>query len=335
MKQILFAAVAALAITGCSQNEDIERAADKAEINFNTAVSKTTKAVTTTNANFDNFKVYAYSHAAAFDASTTGVGTVIDGVDFDRTGTSPDYVWSADGGKKFYWPATDKVSFFAYSPKTTTNATVASFAQATGAPKFTYTVATTPATQEDLVVAQKVDQTTGTVALNFKHALTKVAFKVKGSGDGITYTVTKIAVSAKDKGEYTYGVTDGVLGTWDATTGTATEYTVLGTGDTALSFEGSDTTPTPEANIKSLVTDANTLMLIPQSGVTVKVTYESKYTGGSVIHTSAEETITISDTWLAGNNFVYTLALKPGSEIAITGSLEDTWTSTDKDAPMN
>ena len=38
MKKILFAAVAALAITGCSQNEEIEKAAKTAEIGFNTVV---------------------------------------------------------------------------------------------------------------------------------------------------------------------------------------------------------------------------------------------------------------------------------------------------------
>ena len=42
MKKILFAAVAAMAITGCSQNEEIEKAVQPVEISFNTAVSKPT-----------------------------------------------------------------------------------------------------------------------------------------------------------------------------------------------------------------------------------------------------------------------------------------------------
>lgn len=40
MKKILFAAVAAMAITGCSQNEEIEKAVQPVEISFNTAVSR-------------------------------------------------------------------------------------------------------------------------------------------------------------------------------------------------------------------------------------------------------------------------------------------------------
>ena len=43
MKKILLAAVAALAIVGCSQNEEIEKAGEKAEINFTTIVGKTTR----------------------------------------------------------------------------------------------------------------------------------------------------------------------------------------------------------------------------------------------------------------------------------------------------
>lgn len=47
MKKILFAAVAALAITGCSQNEEIEKAAQTTEIGFNAIVKNTTRAAVT------------------------------------------------------------------------------------------------------------------------------------------------------------------------------------------------------------------------------------------------------------------------------------------------
>lgn len=40
MKKILLAAVAALAIVGCSQNEEIEKAGEKAEINVGTVVKQ-------------------------------------------------------------------------------------------------------------------------------------------------------------------------------------------------------------------------------------------------------------------------------------------------------
>lgn len=40
MKKILLAVTAALAITSCSQNEEFEAPSQKAEINFNTAVTR-------------------------------------------------------------------------------------------------------------------------------------------------------------------------------------------------------------------------------------------------------------------------------------------------------
>lgn len=333
MKKILFAAMAALAITSCSQNEEIDTLAQKAEINFNTVVSKTSRAVTTTTDQFNNFKVYAYTHSTAFDETTTG-NAIIDGVVFDKS----ENTWSAEGDKKFYWPVSDMVSFFAYSPK---NSSAAFAHTVAGAPTLTYSVAAASADQEDLIVTQKVDQkksesgATSAVSLNFKHALTKLAFKVRGLGDGITYTVTKITVNAKGGGTYTYNMTDGDLSTWVANTTDAT-YMVYNTDETALSFEGSDTTPAPEANIKDLTAADKTLMLIPQSGATVKVTYSAAYTNGSTIRTSAEETIAIADTWTAGQNIIYTLVLKPGEAMDITGTLADNWdTVISNDANMN
>ena len=43
MKKILLAVTAALAITGCSQNEEFENAAQKAEINIGTIVKGTSR----------------------------------------------------------------------------------------------------------------------------------------------------------------------------------------------------------------------------------------------------------------------------------------------------
>lgn len=74
MKKILFAAVAAMAITGCSQNEEIEKAAQNAEIGFNSVVSKTTRAVSADLAllKTNGFTVYAYNTGDA----AMGVGTL-------------------------------------------------------------------------------------------------------------------------------------------------------------------------------------------------------------------------------------------------------------------
>ena len=47
MKKILFAALAVLAITSCSQNEEIEAPTQKTEINFRSVVGKSSRAEST------------------------------------------------------------------------------------------------------------------------------------------------------------------------------------------------------------------------------------------------------------------------------------------------
>ena len=83
MKKILLAVTAALAITGCSQNEEFENAAQKAEINIGTIVKGTSRAAEMTNVNFGSFKVGSFIVANDFDFSTTLLGSpYMDGVEY-------------------------------------------------------------------------------------------------------------------------------------------------------------------------------------------------------------------------------------------------------------
>ena len=65
MKKILFAALAALAITSCSQNEidgiDNGTPKSKNEIGVNTIVKKSSRAAVTSNSSFTSFKLHAYN----------------------------------------------------------------------------------------------------------------------------------------------------------------------------------------------------------------------------------------------------------------------------------
>lgn len=60
MKKILLAVTAALAITSCSQNEEFEAPSQKAEINFNTAVTRATE-LNTNGLQKAGFEIYAYN----------------------------------------------------------------------------------------------------------------------------------------------------------------------------------------------------------------------------------------------------------------------------------
>lgn len=312
MKKIMFAAMAVLAITSCSQSEEFDAPGSKSEISFNTAVTRGTVLVT---ADFEQFKAYGYAHADD-DFSVTTAGTEIMDGTFDYTASS----WAEKDGKKFYWPAAGKVAFFGYSP--VADATYAY--SSPGYPTVAYTVNAMIAEQKDFVVAAVPGQAkVARVALPFKHALTQVLFKLKGNDAAVDYSVTKVVLKGiKDEGIYDFGTK-----TWDVS---ADETTVDYTIDLspAVTFKG-------EAAATALNANDQLLILMPQeiSGVSVEVSYTA--TKGGVDLFTGTLQAALNTTWLVGEKNTYTLALKAGEEIEVTGSLDDTWTEKSEDAPVN
>ena len=71
MKKILLAVTAALAITGCSQNEEFENAGQNAVINFESIVSNATRA---TEMKLDELKTQGF-HVYAYNTGDAVVGT--------------------------------------------------------------------------------------------------------------------------------------------------------------------------------------------------------------------------------------------------------------------
>lgn len=130
-----------------------------------------------------------------------------------------------------FFPATGALRFYSYvgngtyAEPASTDATLA-----TSAPTLGYTVNTTAATQEDLMVASyNLDNVTGagttTVALPYRHILSQVNFGVKGY-TGATVKISGISVNAnlKNTNTYTFGIGK-TQGIWGVTpTGTAAAY---------------------------------------------------------------------------------------------------------------
>lgn len=340
MKKILFAALAALAITSCSQNEEIEAPSQKAEIKFNTAVSKNSRAATIQTANFTSFTAYAYN----YDKSTWATATTLNPFFSNITYGFSNSTWTGKNTdnkeQTFYWPESDHVSFFAYSGDVVEwsdakveNATIT-------APQFTYTVEDDVTQQKDIIVAelmnkQKSQNATPTedITLTFNHALTKIGFKIKGEGANVNYTVSSIRINAKNKGVYTYkatGTTTTDLGEWNiANDATSKSYTItLATDDQAI---------TGGATAKDLCTNNDYIaMLIPQplADLSIDVYYIAKQ--GNVTlrdKTTTPETIALKGTaatWESGKYIVYTLGLKGGEQMNVKGSYSDLW-----DAPTS
>lgn len=307
MKKILFAALAALAITSCTQNEEIEAPSQKSEVNFKTVVGKASRATPMLDAAFNNFKVYAYNTGATEQASVTQLGetTFMPGVKVEKKGDPQ--AWTVDG--TYYWPATAKVQFFAYSPMESTALT--NWTANGQYPSFSYTVEPV-ATQEDLIIAQAIDKdkttnaTTG-VNLTFKHILTQINFSAKGETNNYTYTITAIKISGVNQtNTYTYaGLDNAPAGTWGAVPTDPVEE------ENAYVYDG-DYTATINGTEIDLHKADGALLLLPQTlpnGAKITISYSVNDNNGNEIF-NGNGTVDLKDAvWKAGSKINYTLTL--------------------------
>ncbi|WP_288241060.1 fimbrillin family protein [uncultured Bacteroides sp.] len=329
MKKILLAAVAALAIVGCTQNEEIENVGNKAEINFNGIVGKGTRAV---EMNLDGLKAadkgfYVYAYNTGSDDAGTGVldNPIMEGnkVTWDAT------VWK--GSKTYYWPLTGKVQFFAYaSSQSSTKLTTSTTDKYPAI--VNYTVPALATDQEDLLVAQVTDKTKAdgsTIIFTFSHALTQVNFSVKAKNDdGFNYVVSDISLSGiGNVATYTYGQS-GAWGVPTATTGTYA-YPINGENNTVTG-----TTAKP--------LDSSALMLLPQTlgdAAKIIIKYKVVDSKGNEYYATPEggtEILIKDGIWGANKKMRYTLSLtNDATPIAWDVKGVDGWTTPETNEETN
>lgn len=305
MKKILLTAVAALAIVGCSQNEEIEKAGEKAEINFTTIVSKTTRVTPMVTKDFTTFMVNAYNTTGTDMGPEVALSTKFM---VDVTATKSGEAWGIDKDP-FYWPMTDKIQFFAYSPIEN----VKSYAATTGYPSFSYAIQDVDA-QEDLLVAKLENATKELygdkgVSLAFAHILTQINFSAKLEA-GVAYTVTKIVISGvNNTGTFTYGA-GSATGAWSGASGSES-YVYGGKYDAKADAEN--------PNVVDFSTGANALMLLPQAlaaDAKIAITY-SAVAGGTTTFSGTKEVSLKDQEWVMGKNLRYTLEL-PSDATTVT-----------------
>jgi len=196
MKRNLFksfvVAVAALAgLTACNMNElvDVNRSADL--INFTVLTGGMTKAVDVTTANLAQFEVTAFNHG-------TETSPYINAVSY--TGGSGTFA----SATPYYWPE-GNLDFYAWS----TGAAEGQVTK-TSFKSFTVTPSSTPAEQVDLIFAGKTNigkgnSTDGAIALNFRHAESKVVVKVKNTAPNLKFVISDWRLGfIDDAGTFTY-----------------------------------------------------------------------------------------------------------------------------------
>ena len=159
---------------------------------------------------------------------------------FEGTASSVQYIDNARGGYSFtesgtdywtltpttYWPAGQKLSFFAYAPWQNTSGTTLNMPVNDGAdvyPRGTYTVPSNVSMQPDFCLAEPVlnrSSSQGSVPLVFNHALTRVLFYMNAHGDvypgiGRYYKVTSLSIhNVVGSNSFTLGTGENGF-TWD------------------------------------------------------------------------------------------------------------------------
>lgn len=185
-----FIALAALTVSSCSNDADLTLKTPDNAIEFGTYVGR-------------DAQTRAHSVDIAKLAKDGGFGVYAyytDNGDFNPASSTPNFmknqnVTSADNGLTWtydpvkYWPneVTDKLSFFAYAPWVETPTVDES-----GDPVLTFTVPEDVTNHKDLLVADASalknltkQTTTGNVQFKFKHALSRVGFKVEAVVDEV------------------------------------------------------------------------------------------------------------------------------------------------------
>lgn len=213
--KLFFLAVSAAAlVTSCSNDELTEINTGDA-IDFNVTAGAVSRATATTTSSIDEFKVWAFTNGQVY----------MPGMEVNGGNGS----WTYEGIK--YWPETD-VDFFAVSPMVP-NGTVS---VALGSKTIADYIANG---DEDLLYSvnlgeKKEDHKTAPVAVNFRHALSQIAFQVKKTdGAPINVEIKDITIEGvANKATYTWASNttaavsgdtevDASWGTWSTPTGNA------------------------------------------------------------------------------------------------------------------
>ena len=328
-KYILIAAVASVALAACTKNEVKPVNVDQ-EITYQTINTKAASSFESDR----HFTSYAYMlpSGKTWDADYASGSEYI--ADADIYYHTPNYEWKAD--KTYYWPKQGSLTFFAWSSYTTTEASltdaIVSCTQAKGIQVDAFDI--TKNKNVDFLVAEvakdkKANETqhkdgsgntwaTG-VPTVFKHALSKLVFKVVTVKGGTEYNYTSDNVTFTVKSIKLKGVNNNLAYSQDWSGSTASKHTWTDPNPIVEIAEVPVFTDTYVAtNTATALTPAtgDYSIVIPQSfddDDVLEIIYEIKteFISGHPV----TETVTINDKKLSE---VYTAKWEPGKEYTLT-----------------
>lgn len=327
-KKVLFAALSALALTACVDDETIEMNPGNALV-FRASTENSTRSTIATSNSLNGFNVWAY-HQNGADPNVTTEYMVEQEVTKNDNGQ-----WTYNPTR--FWPESGTIDFYSVSPTDVTTSITEDAQKIED-----YTVNADISQQADLLYAvnkgcsKETNGETG-VQLNFRHALSQIVFKAKNTNTALEVDIQSVKVTnVISKGTFTYPT----LTTTPQLTGTDNDTETDGTwGKWTL---GSDLTTytagvTEKTSITSTAVDLTTagsgeLLLLPQ---TLTAWNPSKGAAGSGSRflisckvwnvsgddkillwpntdTYSEVAVPISATWKQGKKYTYTFVFGDG-----------------------
>ena len=176
LKAILFL----IFLWGCNKDtpEDSVIGEFKNSIFYNIEIDKNnfTKGIpiyNETDTAFKDFAIYAYHSDGIFDITDSNNTLFFDKEEITKNGN----IWQTE--KTYFWPQNGYLSFFAFAPFSSSCITVNNIPDSY--PEIIYTVSQDVTEQPDLMIAVNTENIQrDTVDINFKHALSCIAFNVTG-----------------------------------------------------------------------------------------------------------------------------------------------------------
>lgn len=308
-------ALAALAMTSCSMNDEISSAAKDQEVVFGTYVGRDaqTKAHVEdlTGLKGHGFGVYAYYTNYTNTAGYNATNSALNFMNNQLVKWDDSMGWYYTPVK--YWPNNvgDQITFFAYAPHNAANVTVKPEQTHKGDPKLTFVVNSSVAAQEDLLYSNtdninaKKPDVGKRIGFNFAHALSRIGFTAQTTIDRVNTDNTGDVDDDNNNGEALTSETTVAIqkvellgnfhkqanlnlngGVWSDWTDVNTSYVLTSTQFESVADKVSGT----EAKLNNNV---GYIMIIPQT-----------FSGSEAVQIRVTYTVTTTDASLLGGNSV-------------------------------
>lgn len=299
---LMMAAVAAMALSSCSQEEPVSVNQGRA-IDFRTSMDS--RATETTNANLTSIQVAAFLNNQLFFPDMT------------YTKGSDDFFTSTT---EYYWPGDEsQLTFYAYSPAnpggtvtlTADNKTMTDFSPAAEiADQVDFVTATATGTKS-------ANEASG-MPLTFNHRLAQIEVRAKSDNAVYKFSISGVRIGQPvSKGSFDFATTDWTLGTDKAIyTDTYTTPVVL-TGDAvSVMGEGGNAMVIPQ-QLTAWNPDTDAANTAQGAYLSVKLNVATAETGVQVYPFPTDgqcqwAAIPVNTNWEAGKKYIYTLDFTHG-----------------------